>query len=460
MAATFTESFGRFTRSPGFKFFLICGLILLLSIPLAIVWFLVDEREGRANEARKEIAEHWGAAQRIQGPFLVVPYTVKSVSVSGGKQYEEFHDRAAVFLPDTFLVLGNTATEVRRRSIYDTTVYTAKLKLQAHYNAPDIRLVDQNVSSVHWQDATIVLGVTDVSGLKESASLVVDGNRRMPFEPSSGVPGDYAAGINARLYPAGTAEIAAAPTIDVDVDLVLAGSSTLSIAPVGRETRMELKSDWPHPSFVGAFLPESRDLRADGFGAVWRVPHLARSVPQQWGLAGTSTGGNSFDRFTPHVFGVSFMIPVDYFNLVNRAAKYGLMFLSVAFLAVFTLELTSDRRVHPVQYIFAGLAMTLFYVLLLSFSEHIGFTPAYFLASAATGGMLSLYVGKALQSTTRGLIMLCIFLILYILLYLILRLEDYALLAGAIAGFVMLTITMFATLRVNWSGGDAAAQGN
>jgi inner membrane protein len=149
---------------------------------------------------------------------------------------------------------------------------------------------------------------------------------------------------------------------------------------------------------------------------------------------------------------VSFFVPVDYYALVNRAAKYSLMFLSVAFLAVLVLELTSGHRIHAVQYVFVGLAMILFYVLLLSLSEHIGFTLAYVLASAATGGMLSIYTGKAMQSAARGYIMLFIFLILYGLLYLILRLEDFALLAGAVAGFIMLTVTMFATLRINWSG--------
>jgi inner membrane protein len=149
---------------------------------------------------------------------------------------------------------------------------------------------------------------------------------------------------------------------------------------------------------------------------------------------------------------VNFYVPVDYYDLVNRAAKYGLLFLAVGFAAVLVLELTSGRRVHAVQYVFVGLAMILFYILLLGLSEHVGFTDAYLIASGATGGMLSLYVGKSLASALKGLVMLSVFLILYGLLYLILRLEDYALLAGAVASFVMLTIVMFATLRVNWSG--------
>lgn len=156
--------------------------------------------------------------------------------------------------------------------------------------------------------------------------------------------------------------------------------------------------------------------------------------------------------------GVNFYVPIDYYDLVNRAAKYGLLFLAVGFFGVLVLELTSGRRFHAVQYVFVGLAMILFYVLLLGLSEHVGFTTAYLVASGATGGMVSLYVGKSLQNALKGFMMLSIFLILYGLLYLILRLEDYALLAGAVASFVMLTLVMFATLRVNWSG-EAGAIG-
>jgi inner membrane protein len=458
MAITFTEGLRRVVRSPGFKFFLICFLILLLGIPLAIVWFLVDEREGRANAARTEIAQHWGGAQTLEGPYLIVPYTRKVSKTVGEKETIVIEERYAVFLPDNLQVTGDTSTEERHRAIYKSTVYTAKLKLSGKFATPNFRDVDQNADTIRWRDAFLAVGLSDVSGLKQSAELVVNNKRHIPFEPSIGVPEAYTSGINAPLTPDETAENKAPPPFDFNIDLVFAGSSALQVAPAGRETRVDLKSNWPHPSFVGAFLPASRDLRADGFNAAWRVPHLARSVPQAWSIPPGS--GRSLELFTSYMFGVSFFQPVDYFNLVTRAAKYGLMFLSVAFLAVFTLELTSRKRVHPVQYVFVGLAMILFYILLLSLSEHIGFLIAYIVASVSTGGMLSIYVGKALANRTRGLIMLGIFLILYTLLYLILRLEDYALLAGAIAGFVMLTVTMFATLGINWSGEGAATSGN
>jgi inner membrane protein len=230
-------------------------------------------------------------------------------------------------------------------------------------------------------------------------------------------------------------------------DLNFTGSTSLTFAPAARETRVSLSSDWPHPSFMGAFSPGERTITDNGFTASWRIPHLARSVPQAW-----SPAEAGIDRFGPYYFGVTLYQPVDFYDLVTRAVKYGVLFLAVTFMGVFVLELVSGKRVHAVQYLFVGLAMIFFYVLLLSLSEHIGFTPAYIAAAGATGGMLSLYAGKALESTRSGLMMLALFLVIYAFLYLILRLEDYALLAGALLGFAALTAVMFTTLRVDWSG--------
>lgn len=456
MASTIFESFGRFIRSPGFKFFLVLLLVLLLMIPLGLIWFLVSDRETRANAVKQEVAGTWGREQHISGPFLVVPYSVKVMVTQGDKQTEQFIERRAVFLPDRLDIKGEARTEIRQRSIYDVTVYGAKLALEGRFSNPDFSLVDTDIASVRWRDAIIALAISDVSGLKEGTALTLGANRSIPFEPSTGLPYNAPEGIHARI--GGGANPDEPPgALDFRFNLALNGSSTLDFAPVGRETVVSIASNWPHPSFSGAFLPETRNIRSDGFGATWQVPHLARSVPQVWSLSGGAVGGASLDRFSPYQFGVQFYVPIDYYDLVNRAAKYGIMFLAVAFLAVFVLELTSGKRVHPAQYVLVGLAMILFYALLLSLAEHFGFPRAYLAASAATTAMLSLYVGYALSSQLRGLIMLCVFLILYGLLYLILRLEDYALLAGAVAGFVMLTVTMFATLRVNWSGEEASA---
>jgi inner membrane protein len=310
------------------------------------------------------------------------------------------------------------------------------------------------VASVRWRDAAFVLGLSGVAGLKEAAVLKIAGAPDIAFAPSVGFPSTHLTGIHAKLAGGG-----GTPPPDRDqppqpfaftVDLSFNGSVSLSVAPVARETRVSLGSDWPHPSFAGAFLPDERQVTAAGFTAMWRIPHLARSVPEAWSLA---EGG--LERLQPFAFGVNMIDPVDFYSLVNRAAKYGIMFVALAFMAVFCLELASGRRVHPVQYLFTGLALVLFYVLLLSLAEHLGFARAYVIAAVATGTMLAVYVGAVMSSLARGLMMLVVFAATYAMLYLILQLEDYALLAGAILGFLALTGVMFGTLRVDWSGASA-----
>jgi inner membrane protein len=446
----------RLARSPAFKFFLVSFLIVLLLVPLALVFGLVQEREGRAREVKAEVARVWGRAQQISGPFLVVPYTVRTEIVQGDKRVEQVQERRAVFLPEKLDIKADAASKTLHRSIYEVVVYTSRIAMEGSFLAPDMADVAADVQSVRWSDASFVLAISDVSGLKEAATLTLNGQRRLPFAPSTGLPAARQNGIHVKLAGAGAeimpgADLPPRP-FSFQLELVLGGTTSLDFAPVARETALSMTSNWPHPSFSGAFVPIDRSVGGGGFTASWRIPHLARSVPSAWTLP-----PSGLDQFRAYQFGVQLIQPVDFYNLVTRAAKYGVLFLALAFMAVFVLELLSGRRVHPVQYLFVGLAMIFFYVLLLSLAEHIGFAPAYLAAAGASGGMLSLYVGKALESLRQGTIMLAVLLLLYGLLYLILNLEDYALLAGAILGFVALTVIMFATLRIDWSGRAGAA---
>lgn len=444
-----SQSAARVTRSPAFKFFLIAFLIVLLLVPLVMVIGLVMEREGRSREVIQEVARTWGGMQQITGPYLVIPYSVRIETQEGDKVVQRVVERRAVFLPDELLVHGDAKSGLLHRSIFDVNVYTATLAITGRFSVPNVTDVDPNAISVRWKDATFALALNDVAGLKEAATLTLNGRDTLPFQPSIGVPVSNMNGIHSKIgaAPSIVSPEGAVQAFRFEAELHFTGSLSLNFAPAARETRVEITSDWPHPSFGGAFLPVERDVRGDGFSAKWRVPHLARSVPHSWSLT-----EHGLDRFLHSQFGVTFYQPVDFYGLVTRAVKYGILFLAAGFMGVFVLELVSRRRVHPVQYIFVGLAMVFFYVLLLSLAEHLGFTRAYAIASLATGGMLSLYVGKALASVRSGLLMAALFSALYGLLYLILRLEDYALLAGALLGFTALTALMFATLRIDWSG--------
>lgn len=441
----------RMLQSPAFKLCLIGFLILLLLLPLAIAGGLVSEREERARGVRNDVARVWGQPQNLNGPFLVVPYTIKVETKDGDKRVETVAERRAVFTPEQLEIAADSTSQVLHRGLYDVNVYTAQVAVSGRFDAPDLSLVVPDPQTVRWNDAVLVLGLSDVSGLKEAASIKIDGAQEIAFAPSIGIAGVEANGIHARLMeraPAapGTAD-APLKAFTFQTKLAFTGSGQLSFAPAARETRVDMTSDWPSPSFSGAFLPADRSVTNTGFTAGWRIPHLARSVPQAWVL-----NDQGLERLQPHMFGVSFYQPVDFYDLVNRSVKYGVLFLAAAFMAVFLLETQSDKRVHWVQYLFTGVALTFFYVLLLSLAEHIGFGWSYLIASAATGGMLAVYVSRALRSTKAGLAMAGVFTLLYGILYLILRLEDYALLAGAILGFAGLTVVMFATLRVDWGG--------
>lgn len=444
-------------KSPAFKFFLIGFLILMLLVPLFMVMGLVSERAGRAMSVESEISRYWGGPQQIAGPYLIVPYMVRIETTQGEKTVTHLSERRAVFLPEDLGISGTSKASVLHRSIYDVNVYTSDITMEGRFASPDMTAVDPDAVSVRWQDAILALTIDGVSGLKEAAALEVEGGERIPFAPSVGVASSRQNGIHAKL--ASARSIIADPDVVMKpfafkIPLKLTGSQSLRFAPAARETRVALSSDWPHPSFSGAFLPAERTVAADGFKASWKVPHLARSVPPAWQLS-----SDDLRQLSPYMFGVDFYAPVDFYDLVERAVKYALLFLALGFMGVFILELLSEKRVHPVQYLFVGLAMVFFYVLLLSLSEHIGFSPAYLVASAATGGMLSLYVSKALQSTRSGLVMLGLFLATYGFLYFILQLEDYALLAGALLGFAALTAVMFATVNIDWSHSVARSAG-
>jgi inner membrane protein len=450
------ERMGRVLRSPAFKVLLILLLIVLLLIPLLLVYGLIWERESRAQGVRAEVGRLWGPEQRLLGPFLVVPYTVRIETVQADKRTEQIQERRAVFTPETLEVAGRADAKTLRRSIFEVPVYAARLKLSGRFAAPRIADVAAEVVAVRWRDAAFVLGLSGVAGLKEAAALKIAsaGTAELPFAPSVGFPSAHLSGIHAKLAGAGSALFPdpeqPPQAFAFTVDLAFNGSLSLTLAPVARETRVSLASDWPHPSFSGAFLPDGRQVTPAGFPAAWRIPHPARSVPEAWSLAETG-----LERLQPLAFGVALIDPVDFYSLVNRAAKYGILFVALAFMAVFCLEIVSRRPVHPVQYLFTGIALVFFYVLLLSLAEHLGFARAYLAASTATGAMLAIYVGAAMSSAARGLVMLAVFAATFGILYLILQLEDYALLAGAMLGFAALTAVMFVTLRVDWSGSAA-----
>ncbi len=431
-----------FLSSPTAKLFVIGFIVFILLIPLMMVWALLSDREKRAGEVEGDVSQSWGGAQRVAGPFLIIPFR----EVRRVKQEDEYVETVVrqnmVFLPEDLSISAHVEGEKRKRSIFEISVYRAKLNISGTFVAPKAEELAAQASTILWDEAVVALGVSDVRAFQDNVELYLrPRNERIPFEPSVGVPGAYINGIHAPV-----ARVENGLRFEIDVNLK--GSQTLSFVPAGRDTHVKASSNWPDPSFYGSFLPDAPTISDDGFEAEWRIPHLARSVPQQWII-----GQYNLNVLDNAQFGVRFFQSIDFYHLVERSLKYAVLFIVIVFAAVFVLEALSGQRVHMVQYLFVGLSQIVFYLLLLSVAEHQGFEVAYFVAAIATVGLITAYTGLILGNFYRGLIMLVILLLTYGLLYFLLKLEDYALLVGSLAVFAVLAVTMFATLRLDWYSG-------
>ena len=454
-----------FFRSPAAKLFGLMFIGAMLMVPLAMVWALVSERDFRSQSVVREIGRQWGPWQNLTGPFAVVPYTVeivgtKTVEVVAGSDTNPVvvnreepdirqETRYAVFSPETLVVDGSVETSVRKRSIYSATVYSSDLALSGRF-FPSVDIAsEQKITSIDWSKMQIVLGVSGLPGIEHS-DLVLDGNK-VRLEPGSG----FLTTLNEGAIHAPDLRMGADKAVagfDFHLNMRLRGSSGFTVAPAGRSTDVTLRSPWPHPGFHGRFLPKQRDISNDGFSANWQIPHFARPLPVQWTLPENHVNGlRSFS------FGVKFVTPVDFYSLIDRALKYGVMFIGVVFVIVFALEIATGRRIHGVQYLLVGLMMVMFFLLLLAFAEHTGFAVAYLIASTATGLVLTTYVGLVFAGLSRALMAASSFICLYGVLYLILQMEDFALVAGAVLGFFILTGILFGTRKLDWSGLKATA---
>jgi inner membrane protein len=434
-------------RSPAFKFVVIIILILALAIPLLFVYLMVTERARYAATAQSEIGQAWGGRQDIRGPFIIVPtqheQTIRTRNETRTEQIREF----AVFLPEQLTIRPIARSEVRRRGIFEVPVYRSEIAFSGRFNPPELRKLAQPGTTILWPEAVLSLMVSDVRGIKKTADITLGDNFKTKFRSGLGLElGERYRSTGAIHVP--ISEPSAKAGFPFAFKLDLNGSSTLNFAPAGGETEVSMQSDWPHPSFKGSFLPETRMISNKGFEAKWRIPRLARGQSQTLQIKNPSVAMKNT------LFGVSFFQPVKFYSLAERALKYAQGFLAIVFFAVFVLEMQAKRRVHWIQYLFVGLSLVVFYLLLIGTSEHIGFEAGYCLASAATSVLVGTYIATVTQSVPKGLQIFGVIAVIYALLYLLLRVEDYAMLIGSIAAFVMLAAVMFATRNIDWSRGE------
>src|SRR6266481_3105841 len=433
-------------------------LVLLLLIPLGMITGVLNERLMRRNEAVADITSSWGKEQNIVGPVLMIPYqyhfkTTKELPDKKGKmerrEVEETALAWAYFLPESLNVTGDVQTQMLHRGIYDAAVFRAQVSVAGKFAPPNFAYFKIDIKDVQWKDALLAIAVTDLRGTR--AALVLDwGGAKRPMLPGSQVPG-YTTGATAVLALDKPISNAVEFSIPLDVN----GGGGIFFAPFGVENETNLKSNWPDPGFRGAFLPADRSVRADGFDAKWKVSYYGRDYPQHW----TSQTGN--ERFTTKavsesLFGAQFLSILDAYRFVERSIKYGVLFLVLVFTTFFLFEVTARQKIHPFQYLMVGAALCLFYLLLLSISEFIGFSWAYLMAAVASTLLITWYCRFFLGGGVRTLMIGAGLAGVYTFLYITLRQQDYALLMGAIALFVVLAIVMYVTRRVDWYARDAS----
>lgn len=423
-----------------------CGLVgVLLLIPLAWVEGLVRERLARWNEAHGEITSTWSGMQTIAGPVLEVPLRFTDERRLGDGSVEVVvSERSAYFLPREVSWKGAVLPEVRARGIFEVAVFEAELEAEVHFRRPDPVSLARRPVEVVWDRARLVIGVGETRGIGGGLRIEA-GDRELAVVPGGiGGNGPLARGVHA-VVP-GLEDGTRDELPPLRVRMRLRGADVLQFLPGAEETVVELTSPWSSPSFAGAFLPAQRTVGADGFEARWAVPWYATSIEPAWIENGAEPAG----ALAPLGFGVRLALPAGSYHQVERAGKYGLLFLLFTFAAFFVAEIRSPRRLHPVHYGLIGAALVVFYLLLLALSEHLGLGVSYALSAGGVVLLIGAY-SAAILDRGRAAGLAAGISGLYGFLWVALTSEDHALLFGSIGVFLALAGLMWATRRIEWS---------
>ena len=412
---------------------------MLLLIPTSMLQDLVRERQQRQEETVSEISQQWGKEQTITGPFISIPFTrtIKQTTANGGYQYVPHIDYIHV-LPEKLEIETQIDPQVRYRGIYETVVYDSDIQLKGNFAPIDIKDLEVDPDKIKWDKARLVIGFSDLHGI-ESTKEVKWGDTSLNCLPGIGNRQVVETGIHAKLDTLFDVNQSASFSISVE----LKGSSGMWFTPLGKETSVVASSSWKDPSFLGAFLPDEREVSPEGFRSNWNVLHLNRSFPQVW-------KGSKY-TVEQSEFGVQLLQPVDHYRKSLRTMKYALLFVGFTFLTFFFVEILKKKNMHPMQYILVGLALVVFYSLLLAISEHLGYDVSFLISSVATITLVSLYVRSVLNSSALMSLISGVLVILYGFIYVVMQLQDYALLIGSCSIFMVLALVMFLSSKVNWN---------
>jgi len=436
------------SRSASVKVAVIGLLTLVLLIPLGMIKGIIFDRQGNASMAMLDIRNSWGGDQNVVGPVLSLPYTVEMQTVYGSPYSEE---KVVYVLAEELSVTADVDAEERYRGLHKVPVFSADIGVKGNFKLGALSALGIESEHVDWPGAKIFLGVSDPKAIRKMPVVAANGSS-VNFTTSGagidGVPSRLSADLGQLLNTTPSES-----GLKFDISVALNGSGSLKFLPLAENAEVTMSANWPSPSFSGRRLPATREVRDDGFNAAWHSSSLGRKLPAVW------TGDHAVNVDTANdAFGARFIQPVGLYQLVLRATKYGVLFIGLTFVSYFLMEVVGGLMLHPLQYLLVGFANTLFYMLLLSLAEHVGFDIAYGISAAASAMLISGYSASILLRRARAVLMAAVLTALYAFLYLTLKAESFALLAGSIGLWIVLAAVMYLTRGINWYATGATDQ--
>ena len=450
-----TNKFGNWLKSSITARMLMVGfLTIVLLIPLSYINDLIRERSFRQNDVVKEINQKWGNNVLVYGPILKLPYkTYKEIRKyhKNSKTYTtetETKINHAYIFPEGLNVSTNVDSKLLKRGNYQSTVYTTEMKFDGQYLKPELSAKDIKDVDIIWDKATFIVRTSNLKGIKGELNINLNGNSYV-FETNFNNNDSNARFLDEleSSYIKKEDFTQAKPNIPFNFNIAYNGSESIKIIPIGKTTTMTMQSNWADPSFIGEFLPndETKEISADGFKADWKITHLNRAFSQQY--------INKIPDLTLFAFGTKFLVMVDEYKKSERSAKYGFLVIGLTFLVFFLIQTLSKIDIHPFQYLMIGLALTMFYTLLVSISEHSNFLKAYLVAGISVIVLITLYSKSILKNFKFPLFIGSSLTALYSFIYVIIQLENYALLVGSIGLFLILAIVMYVSRKIDWNNG-------
>ena len=422
----------RFSKS--IKAVVIAFLILLLLIPMFMIEDMISERGRTQTDAIAEVGQKWSLAQTITGPYINLTQEdngTKKVTMGN-----------VTLLPDELSIDGQLSTEILRRGIYKVNVYQSELVIKGFFSSEELRKSNVDMDALQYQRAAICLNLTDMRGLSEQVSITLNDSVYM-FEPGMDGRGIESMGVHAIVDLSALKDDRKLP---YEMKIKLKGSQSIYFTPLGKTTRVALKANWNTPSFDGNYLPEKREITEKDFSAQWQVLNLNRNYPQVF----INYQNASIKDIQNSNFGVNLKMPVEQYQQSMRSTKYAILIILLTFTVIFFTEIMEKTRIHALQYLLVGLALCLFYSLLLSMSEHIGFSMAYLVASVLTIMLVGGYMLGIIKRKKPAFIMAGLLSALYIYVFILIQLETFALLAGSLGLFVILAMVMYFSKKIDW----------